>query len=58
MFTYEPIYFFNWTEEPALKTTNKTTHIPLLIILFIPLIEQEYPLKKLNKKTNKHVNLK
>ena len=36
---------------------NKRKHIPLLINLFISLIETEDPLKTSNKK-NTHVNLK
>ena len=32
-----PIYFF--TKEHSLKTSNKRTHIPLLINQFVSLIE-------------------
>ena len=43
-------YFFNWTKEHPLETSNKITYIPLLINLFISLIELEHPLKISNKR--------
>ena len=33
-----PIYLFSWIKKHPLKTSNKKTYIPLLINLFISLI--------------------
>ena len=36
--SFKPIYLFNWTRH-LLKTSNKRTYIPLLMNLFLALIE-------------------
>ena len=42
--------FISLIEHP-LKASNKRTHIPLFINVFISLIQLEYPLETSNKKT-------
>ena len=55
VFLYSKYLKCLYLNEHPLKASNKTTHFPLLINLFISLIELEHQLKTSNKRTNMQI---